>query len=102
MRRPNGIDRLIPSRPKAVSKAKASTHPTREAQLRKRGHRARRRLHDLMRLRTESGPANMATIRHAALDIIEAIPDQASLEVRRKTIGWDDDYLANAIAQRWP
>lgn len=57
---------------------------------------------DLMRLRTESGPANMATIRHAALNIIKAIPDKASLKVRRKTIGWDDDYLANAIAQRWP
>lgn len=52
---------------------------------------------DLMRLRTKSGPANMATIRHAALNLIRAIPDQASLKVRRKTIGWDDDYLFRAL-----
>ena len=56
---------------------------------------------DLMRLRTDSGPANMATIRHAALNIIKAIPDKASLKVRRKTAGWDDDYLEKAITQRW-
>ena len=52
-----------------------------------------------MRLRTEHGPANMATIRHAALNIIKAIPDKASLKIRRKTLGWDDDYLFKAITQ---
>ena len=57
---------------------------------------------DLMRLRTEHGPANMATIRHAALNLIRAIPDKASLKVRRKTIAWDDDYLLNAITQTAP
>ncbi len=31
---------------------------------------------DLMRLRTGSGPANMATIRHAALNIVKQIPDK--------------------------
>jgi predicted transposase YbfD/YdcC len=55
---------------------------------------------DLMRLRTEHGPANMATIRHAGMNIIKAIPDKASIKVRRKTLGWDDDYLYNAITQR--
>lgn len=53
---------------------------------------------DLMRLRTEHGPANMATIKHAALNLIRAIPDKASLAVRRKTAAWDDDYLLRAIA----
>lgn len=57
---------------------------------------------DLMRLRTEHGPANMATIRHAALNLIRAIPDKASLKVRRKTVAWDDDYLLNAITQTAP
>lgn len=52
---------------------------------------------DLVRLRTGSGPANMATIRHAALNIVKEIPDKASLKVRRKTLGWDDDYLFAAI-----
>jgi predicted transposase YbfD/YdcC len=54
---------------------------------------------DLMRLRTGSGPANMATIRHAALNIVKQIPDKASLKVRRKTLGWDDDYLLAALTQ---
>lgn len=56
---------------------------------------------DLMRLRTEHGPANMAIIRHANLNLIRQIPDKASLKVRRKTLGWDDDYLFNAITQPW-
>jgi predicted transposase YbfD/YdcC len=52
---------------------------------------------DLMRLRTQNGPANMAFIRHTALNIIKQIPDKASIKVRRKTAAWDDNYLFNAI-----
>lgn len=52
---------------------------------------------DLMRLRTKHGPANMAVIRHTALNLFKAIPDNASLTVRRKTAAWDDDYLFKAI-----
>lgn len=54
---------------------------------------------DLMRLRTEHGPANMAIIKHAALNLIRAIPDKASLAVRRKTAAWDDAYLLSAVTQ---
>jgi predicted transposase YbfD/YdcC len=54
---------------------------------------------DLMRLRTDSGPANMATVRHAALNLFKAIPDKASMKVRRKTAAWDDEYLLNAVTQ---
>lgn len=57
---------------------------------------------DLMRLRTEHGPANMAIIKHTALNLIRAIPDKASLAVRRKTAAWDDDYLLAAITQSHP
>lgn len=57
---------------------------------------------DLMRLRTAHGPANMATIKHAALNLIRAIPDTASLAVRRKTAAWDDDYLLAAIKGAQP
>lgn len=52
---------------------------------------------DLMRLRTRNGPANMATVKHMSLNLIRQINDKASLKVRRKTIGWDDDYLFAAI-----
>lgn len=54
---------------------------------------------DLMRLRTANGPANMATIRHASLNIIKQIKDKASLKVRRKTLGWSENYLFNALTQ---
>jgi predicted transposase YbfD/YdcC len=55
---------------------------------------------DLMRLRTANGPANMATIRHAALNVIKQINDKASIKVRRKTLAWDDQYLFNAITDQ--
>ncbi len=54
---------------------------------------------DLMRLRTAAGPADMATIRHAALTIVKEIPDKASLKVRRKTLGSDDNFLLEALTQ---
>lgn len=57
---------------------------------------------DLMRLRTENGPANMAAVRHMSLNLIRQINDKASLKVRRKTIGWDDDYLATALTGATP
>ena len=52
---------------------------------------------DLMRLRSRNGPANMAAVRHMSLNLIRQIDDKASLKVRRKTIGWDDNYLFKAI-----
>lgn len=54
---------------------------------------------DLMRLRTQNGPANMAAVRHMSLNLIRNINDKASLKVRRKTIGWDDDYLLAALTK---
>jgi predicted transposase YbfD/YdcC len=53
---------------------------------------------DLMRLRSKNGPANMAAVRHMSLNLIRHINDKASIKVRRKTIGWDDDYLAAALS----
>lgn len=52
---------------------------------------------DLMRLRTGYGPANMALIRHTALNIFKRISNKDSLKVRRKTAAWDDEYLKNAL-----
>ena len=51
---------------------------------------------DLMRLRTDNGPANMAAVRHMSLNLIRPVNDKASLKVRRKTIAWDDEYLARS------
>jgi len=52
-----------------------------------------------MRLRTANGPANMAAVNHMSLDLIRQIDDKASLKVRRKTLGWDDEYFAAALTQ---
>lgn len=54
---------------------------------------------DLMRLGTDKGPANMVAVKHICLNLIRQINDKASIKVRRKTLGWDDDYLANAITR---
>lgn len=37
-----------------------------------------------MRIGIDSGPANMAIVRHAALNFFKTIPDNASMKVRRK------------------
>jgi len=56
---------------------------------------------DLLRLRNEYGPANTATIKHAALNLITEVPDKASLKIRKKTVAVDDEYLVKAITQPW-
>jgi predicted transposase YbfD/YdcC len=57
---------------------------------------------DLMRLRTDNGPANMAAVKHMSLNLIRQIHDNASLKVRRKTLAWDDDYLTTALTGHLP
>jgi predicted transposase YbfD/YdcC len=54
---------------------------------------------DLMRLRTDHGPANMATVRHIALNLLRSTPGKQSLAVKRKSAGWNDDFLLQAITQ---
>ena len=46
---------------------------------------------DLMRLRTDHGPKNMATIKHMAMNLIRAAPATDSLKVRRKAAGWNQE-----------
>jgi len=48
---------------------------------------------DLSRLRSENGPQNMATIRHAALNLLGQTKDKASLKRRRRKAAWSADYL---------
>lgn len=56
---------------------------------------------DLMRLRTGDGPANMAIVRHVALNIIKGIHEKASLKAKRKKMGWNEDYLFKAIRSQF-
>jgi predicted transposase YbfD/YdcC len=52
---------------------------------------------DLMRLRTEHGPANMATVRHMALNLLRSAPGKQSLAVKRKSAGWDEPFLLKLL-----
>jgi hypothetical protein len=50
-----------------------------------------------MRLRTNHGPANMALIRHTALNIFKNTTSKISLKNRRKLAAWDDEYRFSTI-----
>ena len=54
---------------------------------------------DDCRIRTDHAPANFATIKHMAHNLIRKAPGKASLRLKRKTAGWDDDFLASLIAR---
>ena len=54
---------------------------------------------DLARLRTGHGPANMAVVKHMALNLLHQAKPATSLKNRRKRAGWNADYLAQVIQQ---
>ena len=53
---------------------------------------------DQCRVRTDNAPANFATCRHIAYNRTRKAPGKDSIRLRRKTAGWDDEYLASLIA----
>jgi predicted transposase YbfD/YdcC len=52
---------------------------------------------DECRVRTDHAPANFCTIKHMAHNLVRLAPGKASLRLKRKTAGWDDDFLASLI-----
>src|SRR5262245_5425507 len=52
---------------------------------------------DLSRLRKGHGAANMAVVRHFAINLVRTVQDKRSLKVRRKLAGWDVNYLASIL-----
>jgi predicted transposase YbfD/YdcC len=74
-----------------------------------RGHRGiENRLHwvldvvfkdDLARLRTGHGPANMAVVKHMAMNLLRDAKPAVSLKNRRKRAGWNTAYLESLIRQ---
>ena len=54
---------------------------------------------DLARLRTGHGPANMAVVKHMALNLLTQAKPTTSLKNQRKRAGWNRDYLAQVIQQ---
>lgn len=54
---------------------------------------------DLARLRSGHGPANMALIKHTALNLLTQAKPITSLKNRRKKAGWNQNYLEKIIRQ---
>jgi predicted transposase YbfD/YdcC len=54
---------------------------------------------DLMRLRTQHGPKNMATIKHMAMNLLRSAQGKDSLKSRRKAAAWNHDYLRALITR---
>jgi predicted transposase YbfD/YdcC len=52
---------------------------------------------DLARLRSGHGPANMAIVKHAAMNLLTQAKPTTSLKNRRKRAGWNPDYLEKII-----
>jgi predicted transposase YbfD/YdcC len=52
---------------------------------------------DQSRLRKGNGAANMAIVRHFALNMVRALNDKRSIKLRRKRAGWSPDYLASIL-----
>jgi predicted transposase YbfD/YdcC len=53
---------------------------------------------DECRVRTDNAPANFTTLKHMANNIFRKTPGKDSQRLKRKTAGWDDDFLASLIA----
>lgn len=54
---------------------------------------------DLARLRTGHGPANMAVVKHMAMNLLRDAKPAVSLKNRRKRAGWNTAYLESLIRQ---
>ena len=52
---------------------------------------------DECRIRKKNAPANFATIKHMASNLLRRAPGKDSLRVKRKLAAWDDAYLAALI-----
>jgi predicted transposase YbfD/YdcC len=52
---------------------------------------------DLSRLRAGHGAANMAVVRHFALNLVRQAKDKRAIKRRRKMAAWDPTYLAEIL-----
>jgi hypothetical protein len=42
---------------------------------------------------------NFATLKHMAHNLIRRAPGTASIRLKRKAAGWDDDFLVSLLGQ---
>jgi predicted transposase YbfD/YdcC len=54
---------------------------------------------DFARLRNDNAPANMAIVRHMAINLLRQATPTTSLKNRRKRAGWNTNYLEAVLRQ---
>ncbi len=54
---------------------------------------------DECRIRKNNAPANFATVKHMASNLLRRAPGKDSLRVKRRVAAWDDDFLASLITR---
>ena len=52
---------------------------------------------DECRIRRDNAPANFATMKHMASNLMRAKADKHSMRARRRLAGWGDDYLEGLV-----
>jgi predicted transposase YbfD/YdcC len=55
---------------------------------------------DECRIRKDNAPANFATVKHMASNLLRQVHGKDSLRVKRKIAAWDDDYLAAIVTRK--
>ena len=53
---------------------------------------------DECRIRKANAPANFATIKHIASNLMRRLAGKHSMRVKRRLAAWDDDYLASLLS----
>ena len=53
---------------------------------------------DECRIRRDNAPANFATMKHIASNLMRTKADKHSMRAKRRLASWDDDYLASLIS----
>ena len=54
---------------------------------------------DECRIRKKNAPANFATVKHMASNLLRRAPGKDSLRVKRRVAAWDDDFLESLITR---
>ncbi len=52
---------------------------------------------DECRIRKDNAPANFATIKHIASNLMRRVAGKHSMRVKRRLAAWDDSFLARVI-----
>ena len=53
---------------------------------------------DECRIRNDNAPANFATIKHIASNLMRTKAGKHSMRAKRRLAAWDDNYLASLIS----